>query len=264
VLINKGSASASEIVAGALQDYDRAVLLGDTTFGKGLVQSVININETSKLKMTTARYYLPSGRLIQRQDHFTDNDVLTSSHDSTSSDTLFTTIGGRTVKGGGGVSPDISLPTKRVPWVIAALWRQATFVDFVSDSWPGVSELEPNSKALFKEFCTWLDSSEFEFKARGTQQLDDLTQLMEEEEVDKGAMRALEKLRGELLGSLEQQLKQHQDEILNRIALEMASREGGTPTRTRLQLQQDDQYKAALDLLQEPGYTHYRELLSTP
>ena len=102
VLVNQGSASASEIVAGTLQDLDRAVVVGRSTFGKGLVQTVFNLDKNRALKITTAKYYIPSGRLIQKPGYLPD-DILA---DTTKQDSLFYTKGGREVSGAGGITPD--------------------------------------------------------------------------------------------------------------------------------------------------------------
>ena len=104
VLINEGSASASEIVAGVLQDHDRAVIVGSPSFGKGLVQSVIAINNKSALKITNSKYYIPSGRTLQKREYI-DKELLTDK--ATVEDSLFTTKAGRKVLGGGGIAPDI-------------------------------------------------------------------------------------------------------------------------------------------------------------
>lgn len=127
VLINRGSASASEIVSGALQDLDRAVVIGNKSFGKGLVQSIYPLNDTATLKITTQKYYIPSGRLIQKQDYFKEA-VLKSDYDK--EDTLFTTLGGRDVKGGGGIEPDIVINAEKLPPFVQALWREGLFLNF--------------------------------------------------------------------------------------------------------------------------------------
>jgi carboxyl-terminal processing protease len=111
VLVNEGSASAAEIVAGALQDHDRAVVVGTPTFGKGLVQTLFPLTETSALKLTTARWYTPSGRTIQRKARNEDDQeelaVKAAAGDSGTDTTTYRTDSGRIVKGGGGIVPDL-------------------------------------------------------------------------------------------------------------------------------------------------------------
>src|SRR5215510_9758767 len=119
VMINRGSASASEIVSGALQDHDRALVVGETSFGKGLVQSVFRLSNQTGLALTTAKYYTPSGRLIQRdysslEAYFFDLDDEGDSRDKTTAvpgaeGDLYHTDTGRVVLGGGGITPDVEV-----------------------------------------------------------------------------------------------------------------------------------------------------------
>jgi carboxyl-terminal processing protease len=107
ILVNSGSASASEIVAGALQDLDRAVIMGNRTFGKGLVQTTRDLSYNTKLKVTTAKYYIPSGRCIQALDYTHKNADGSVGNIPDSLITVFKTKNGRPVKDGGGITPDI-------------------------------------------------------------------------------------------------------------------------------------------------------------
>ena len=127
VLVNQGSASASEIVAGTLQDLDRAVVVGRSTFGKGLVQTVFNIDKNRALKITTAKYYIPSGRLIQKPGYLPD-DILA---DTTKQDSLFYTKGGREVSGAGGITPDHEVKLGLGSPILSASWRQGLFFNYV-------------------------------------------------------------------------------------------------------------------------------------
>ena len=127
VLINGGSASASEIVAGVMQDLDRGVVIGRQSFGKGLVQTVYNLDRNKALKVTTAKYYIPSGRLIQKSGYLPD-EILA---DTASVDSLFETSGGRVVKSGRGITPDYEIePKERKPILIACL-RKGLFFSYV-------------------------------------------------------------------------------------------------------------------------------------
>jgi len=127
VLVNQGSASASEIVAGTLQDLDRGVVVGRSTFGKGLVQTVYNIDRDKSLKITTAKYYIPSGRLIQKPGYLPEELLA----DTTKPDSNYQTKGGRVVSGQGGITPDYSVELDRVSPILSASWRQGLFFNFV-------------------------------------------------------------------------------------------------------------------------------------
>ena len=127
ILINKGSASASEIISGVFQDLDRGIVVGRPSFGKGLVQTVYNINRNSSVKITTAKYYLPSGRLIQKSGYLPKEILL----DSLENDTLFNTSTGRVVSGGGGITPDYIVETEPVKPILSACLRNGIFFSFV-------------------------------------------------------------------------------------------------------------------------------------
>jgi carboxyl-terminal processing protease len=133
ILIDGHSASAAEIVAGALQDMDRAVLIGNRSFGKGLVQSPRDLPHGGKLKVTTSRYYIPSGRCIQQLDysHRNADGSVAAIPDSLTS--VFYTVGGRPVRDGGGIRPDIEVEVKEVSSMISDLVQDDIFFDFVTD-----------------------------------------------------------------------------------------------------------------------------------
>ena len=159
VLVDGGSASASEIVAGALQDLDRAVIIGTPTFGKGLVQSIFPLGKNTSIKMTTAKYYIPSGRLIQKEDYL-HNGVLTDGLDK--HDSSFVTRNGRAVKGGGGILPDIEVPTEPLPSFTRRLWAKSLFFSFAAEYQDNYDLTPPirittEIEAAFKDYISQTD-----------------------------------------------------------------------------------------------------------
>ena len=201
VLIDRHSASASEIVAGAVQDHDRGLLVGERTFGKGLVQRVIPLRNGGAVALTTAKYYTPSGRLIQRDfsdvdDYFLDrrdadtqtvypaaeieNEEIPSYTEIPSKDRqIFYTLGaGREVYGGGGITPDYTVPSPRASLLLSRLIRQNVIFRFAvhyADSHPDLEEgftLDDDDVAEFRRF---LEEREFEFSEESFgEDLDDI------------------------------------------------------------------------------------------
>jgi len=160
IMVNHGSASASEIVAGVLQDLDRAIIIGNSTFGKGLVQTVVPITRESAIKITTAKYYIPSGRLIQKQDYFNKQVI----EEPAEQDSIFYTQNHRKVYGGGGINPDIKVKGDTMPRQVRAIAAKNLFFRFaveyhnqhIERSWPFTI-----SDSLYREFLSYMENKDF-------------------------------------------------------------------------------------------------------
>jgi carboxyl-terminal processing protease len=170
VLVDRESASSSEIVAGAIQDHDRGLILGETSFGKGLVQTVFPLSHGAGLWLTTARYYTPSGRLIQRDySHQSLFDYHRHAGSNTARSEIKQTDSGRSVFGGGGISPDILLSLsdqQSLTTAQARLLNRSTFFDFVrtyNQSHPGSSHSFEVSEAVLSEFRNYLKINQLDF-----------------------------------------------------------------------------------------------------
>ena len=156
VLINQGSASASEIVAGAIQDLDRGIVIGEKSFGKGLVQTAYEIDKKRTIKITTARYYIPSGRFIQKRDYIDSKFLMNKSEE----DTLFKTMNGRIVFGNGGITPDSIVSDKKMELISTQFWRNGYFYSFAQENkfqYKSFNEVK-NDKTLLDNFYNYINS----------------------------------------------------------------------------------------------------------
>ena len=263
VLINRSSASASEIVSGTLQDLDRAVILGQKSFGKGLVQHMYDLNDTITLKITTSKYYLPSGRLIQKQDYL-DNGFLTDGLDK--KDSTFVTKGGRQVKGGGGVTPDIiTLPNKISPY-IQSLWKENVFFSFAASYTPFHQEIqipvEINSSIL-NDFKFFVNEYNLSYQLEGEKEFKRLSVMLKKAPIsinsysknismnknsNKSYISDMEKYFKQLK-IVQFSLPENQKWIKNGLAREISRVIGNEEERIKVSLLEDSEYKRAVNII---------------
>jgi carboxyl-terminal processing protease len=177
VLINSASASASEIVSGSIQDLDRGVIIGQRSYGKGLVQQTRKLSYNSQLKLTVAKYYIPSGRCIQALDYSNRNDDGSVGKIPDSLMTEFQTRNGRKVYDGGGINPDIITTSEKIGSIIVSLFRERIFFDFATDfrfENESIAQDFVFSDENFEQFVSYISDKEYTYKTKTEKALENL------------------------------------------------------------------------------------------
>lgn len=257
VLIDRGSASASEILAGALQDYDRAVILGERSFGKGLVQTTRDLVYNTKLKVTTAKYYIPSGRCIQALDYSHRNPDGSVGTVPDSLITAFKTTAGRTVYDGGGITPDVKMDPEKYAKVTQELVMQDLMFDFVNEYAVKHPSITAPSKfvltdELFNSFKDYLKKRQFEYETASQGLLDKLTKTAKEEKYYDQVAGQLEKLRKDLDHSIDRDLDTFKKEISDILADQVMERYYMQEGVIEYHVRNDQDIAKALSILSDP------------
>ena len=229
VLVNSGSASASEIVAGAIQDLDRGIIVGTRTFGKGLVQTTRDLSYNAKLKVTTAKYYIPSGRCIQALDYSHRNEDGSVGNIPDSLITEFTTKKGRKVYDGGGVVPDVKIEGERLSSLSIEMIQKFIIFDFATkysnetESIPQPEDFEITDD-IYNQFKTFVKDSNFDYVSASKDEFDDLVESAKRDKYYTLAEKEFEALKAKLEPNLDTDLALYRDEISELLEDEIVSR----------------------------------------
>jgi carboxyl-terminal processing protease len=265
VLIDRGSASASEIVAGTLQDYDRGIIVGEKSYGKGLVQVSRPLSYNSQLKVTTAKYYTPTGRCIQVLDYAhrrTDGSVLSIPDSLRRS---FKTTQGRTVYDGGGIEPDIKLENMDSHPLTQVLIEKGFILDYVTEYVHKHPEpVDPREFALteneYQHFLSWMKGKDYSYKSHIEYGIEQLIEESKKEKYYEGLKAQLDQISTRLNESKKNELTLYKDPIKTMLEQEIVARHHLDRGRIQSAFRHDDEVRKAIEVLHDQG--QYNKILN--
>ena len=256
ILVDKGSASASEIVSGVMQDYDRGILIGQRTYGKGLVQNTMEVGYNARVKITTAKYYIPSERCIQSVEYENGEPVAIADDKRA----RFKTRNGRTVLDGGGVKPDIVLTPEEEKGVVKALIDDHMIFNYVTQ-WslehPTIDSTDTFRYTDYDGFLAFLKKEKFEYRSDAEKMLEKLAGIADEETVNIEAEAKM--IRTKLDAAQAEELAKNKDLIIRLIEKEIAGRYYYQRGKVQIGLRNDPEVKEAVSVLGDSK--RYNEIL---
>ena len=267
VLVNGATASASEIVSGSLQDLDRAVVIGSRTFGKGLVQTIRPLPYNGTLKVTTSKYYIPSGRCIQAIDYAKKNADGSVARTPDSLTTVFHTAAGREVRDGGGIRPDIEVKGDKIPNIVFYLMNDDVIFDYATQyCWdhPTLASVDDFklTDADYEAFKKLVKSRNFTYDRQSEKMLKSLKEIAEFEGYMTEAAEEFKALEKKLNHNLDRDLDYFAKPIKEYISQEIVTRYFYQRGAAMERLKDDTDLEEAIKILQNP--VRYREILSAP
>lgn len=267
VLVNSSTASSSEILAGSLQDLDRAVIVGNRTFGKGLVQTTRMLPYGGTMKLTTSKYYIPSGRCVQAIDYKHRNEDGSVGRIPDSLTTVFHTAAGREVRDVGGVTPDIEVKQDKLPNILFYLVNDNLIFNYATQyCLKHATIAEPEkfviTDADYADFKEMVKKADFKYDQQTEKILKSLKEMAEFEGYLTDASKEFDALEKKLTHNLDRDLDYFSKDIKNMIALEIVKRYYYQRGAIIEQLKDDDDLKKAVEILTSPE--EYRKMLSSP
>ena len=267
VLVNGNTASASEILSGSMQDLDRAVIIGARTYGKGLVQTTRQLPYNGTLKVTTSKYYIPSGRCIQAIDYAKKNADGSVARIPDSLTHVFHTAAGREVRDGGGIRPDIEVKGDKLPNILFYLVNEDLIFDYATQycldhSAPASVDSLQITDADYAAFKKMVKDADFTYDRQSEQLLKTLKEVAEFEGYMEGAAEEFKALEQKLNHNLDRDLDYFAGPIKEQLAEEIATRYFFQRGAVMQRLKDDNDLKKAIEVLTSPA--DYRKILSTP
>ncbi len=256
ILVDKGSASASEIVTGAMQDLDRAVIIGQKTFGKGLVQSVMPLSYNNKLKITVAKYYIPSGRCIQAIDYSHKDKNGKSEKVPDSLKNVFKTNNGRTVYSKGGIEPDVVVKTQQYANITIILVYKHLIFDYATKfkiENPSITTSK-NFKitdTIYNDFLSFLSDKDYDYTTISEKKLKELKEATEKEKYFDDIKDEYQDLEDKLIHNKKEDLNKFSEEIKMLLKSEIVSRYYFQKGRIEASFSDDDEIKKAIEILND-------------
>lgn len=264
VLTSSRSASAAEIVSGVIQDYDRGVLIGRKTYGKGLVQATRPLSYNSQLKVTTAKYYIPSGRCIQAIDYSHRNDDGSVGKIPDSLRVAFKTKNGRLVYDGGGITPDIPVDKSNYASIAVSLENKNLIFDYANKYFAEHPSIAPAkdfelTDQEYQNFITWLSDKEYDYTTQVEKSLDDLIEESKKEKYYEDIQEQIKSLKSKMSHNKDSDLQKFKPEIKELLEQEIASRYYLQKGMVEASFDDDEDIKAALAVFKDTD--RYNKLL---
>jgi carboxyl-terminal processing protease len=266
IITNRSSASASEILAGAIQDLDRGIVVGERTFGKGLVQNIRSVGYGGHLKITTAKYYIPSGRCIQAIDYAHRNEDGSVARVPDSLTTVFNTKNGRKVRDGGGIVPDIVTQDNRKINIAYYIYAQNHYFDFATQYFAKNPTIPKPSEFVLSEndfnaFINYLMEQKFTYTSQTEKYFQELLDVAGYEGLDTIAKAEFDALKAKLLPDITKNIEANKAEISELLSLEIIKRYYFQKGEIEFSLLSDKDLKTTLEILSDEN--RYNQMLNT-
>ena len=266
VLVDGNSASASEIVAGAIQDYDRGVIIGERTFGKGLVQNILPLSYNTQMKVTVAHYYIPSGRCIQEIDYSHKKDTTQAKTDTLGK--AFTTVGGRTVYEGHGITPDVKVKRDPYATVTAYLYGKNYIFDYANKFYSEHKTIDSADRfqideATYQDFMKFVKDKKFSYTTESEKAIEKLKKVAKDEGYLDKIQPQIDLLEKNFAAEKENDLISNRKDIEELLRSEIVGRYYFQKGRIISSLNDDPDLKRAFEiLLNTNGKDEYHSILS--